>query len=267
MVGTIWWASTGLIIFTFLQLAGIAVLLESLLFATGIHSHWKRLASYAWHLITLFSLGTFVGVLLFDLPGVFILKAWDYPVYSPLTNLSGYLKIMWGWGAYFLIFHESYLLLDRLLHHRHHHATATGKLKRVYSFLGPIGIALVIAGAAFPILAGTPALSGLMMAGGIWLILEGFEFPRKRSTFLYEVISGNMRPLVSIFIGAMVVGFLSEWTNLVAPTQQWIYYGIPWEKVTLLGVPLSLLLSWSVMYIIFLSLENILVRTDEEIWN
>ena len=125
----------------------------------------------------------------------------------------------------------------------------------------------MLTSAGFSKITEASVLFAAVMAIGVWFILEGFEFPRKRLTILYEMISGNFRPLFSIFIGAFVVGFLSEWTNLAAPIQQWVYFGIPWEHINLFGVPISLLLAWSIMYIIFLSLENILLKADEKIWD
>lgn len=265
--GSVGWARIGSGVYPALQLASTVIFLESLLFITGIHSHWKRLRDYLKHLLFLVVLGALLGIFIFDIAGLFIFKAWDYPAYSALANPLGYFLVAPMWGLYFLVFHESYLLIHRLFHGRHHRTHAVKRRSGIFLGIGLLGVMLVIAGVGLAQIMDSSMLGAFVTSMGIWFILEGFEFPRKRTTLLSDILDGNFRPLLAIFIVAVPVAFLSEFFNIIAPVQHWIYFGIPWKHITILNVPVSLLLSWTVMYILFLSLENIIIRTDEVIWN
>lgn len=260
--GIIGWIQTGTIVFVIMHLVGIALLLESVLLAYQIKPTPSNAYKHILQTIKLIILGAVAGVFFFDIANFFIFHFYDYPIFSPITNLWGYIGVSILWGLYFLIFHQSYTLLYHLLHRRHHHILLSAKRKELLSFIGPTGIVLILIGAAFPRLIDSPLLSELMVIIGAWFILEGFEWPRKRRTFLLDLLSGNIRPLIAIVASALLVGFLSEFANIVSPVQQWVYYNVPWENIMILKVPISLLLAWSFMYIIFLSLENILIKTE-----
>lgn len=267
-IGIIGWIRIGTMAYVLMHLVGLAIFLESVLLAYQIKPIPSSIRKYILNIIFLIILGIATGVFLFDITGLFIFHLWGYPIFSPVTNIWGYAtRMSMGWGLYFLIFHQSYLLLYHLLHKRHHHILLSSERRKLLAFIGPTGVVLMLFGAAFPSLMDSPALSGFIMVAGTWFVLEGFEWPRKHRTLLLDLLSGNIRPLIAIVVGALLVGFLSEFANISSTTQQWIYYNNPWENITIFNVPVFLLLSWSFMYIIFLSLENIFVRTETAIWD
>lgn len=267
-IGIIGWIRIGTMAYVFMHLVGLVVFLESTLLAYQIKPIPPSVRKYILNIIFLLILGAVTGVSLFDVAGLFIFHLWEYPVFSPVTNTLGYVTMLsMGWGLYFLIFHQSYLLLYHLLHKRHRHILLSLERRKLLAFIGPTGVVLMLFGVAFPRLMDSSALSGFIVVAGTWFVLEGFEWPRKRRTLLFDLLSGNIRPLIAIVVGALLVGFLSEFANISSPTQQWIYYNNPWENITIFNVPVFLLLSWSFMYIIFLSLENIFVRAETAIWD
>jgi hypothetical protein len=264
--GTFTWltASHG----TTTQLLGLIIFFESLLFLIGIHSHWRTWKDYWLHLLFLILLGCIVGFFFFDLPALFIFKVWSFPVFSPITDPAGYLlRVVIGWGLFFLVFHDSFLVANHLLQRKHHHMIlAKNESDFLFVWIGFGGIVLMILGVAL-LLAGNNTMLPIAIAIiGVWFVLEGFEFPRKRPTLLYDLMNGEFRSLCAIIIAGFFLGFLFEYSNIVTPIHEWIYYKVPWPQLNLFGVPISILFGWAAMYIIFLSLENILLKRNEDLW-
>ena len=198
---------------------------------------------------------------------VFLFGIWEYDrIFSPSENILVYIFTAFpAWGFYFLIFHQSYQLFHRIIHRKYHFRDR--KIQKYSAWIGVSGIALFLIGVTLPKLNIEPFIAATLAAFGGWFILEGFELSRKRPTLLSDIVNGNFRPLVAIVLGAIILGFISEYTNLVAPVQQWNYYGIPFENIAIAGIPVLLLISWSWMYIVFLSLENVTLINKEEFWD
>ena len=156
-------------------------------------------------------------------------------------------------------------MFHRIIHRKYHFRDR--KIQKYSAWIGVSGIALFLIGVTLPKLNIEPFIAATLAAFGGWFILEGFELSRKRPTLLSDIVNGNFRPLVAIVLGAIILGFISEYTNLVAPVQQWNYYGIPFENIAIAGIPVLLLISWSWMYIVFLSLENVTLINKEEFWD
>lgn len=260
--GALVWIESGRAFGIALVLVGMAVLFESISVAVGLRNKLKTTLHYVLYLVFIIVLGVIVGVVAFDLPGIFIFRFWEYPEpLSPTGSLAGYGAVAFSWGLCFLILHQTYQLLYHLIH---------SPPRRLYNphliYVGPLGLTLLVLGLTLPAMGITPITSAVIAVVGAWLTLEGLELERKRPTLLTELLAGNFRPLAAILISAIALGIIYEAINLQAPVQNWIYANVPFADTALLGAPVLVIVFWSWLSIIFLSLENILIRSANDVW-
>lgn len=263
-LSSLWFFNTGSVSSVSFLLLGVIAFLKCLIYLlTGN----LRVPAFKKVLIFLV-LGGLIGVLIFDLPVIYIFKAWSYP----FTNFWVYLLVsLPGWAAFFLVFYDSFKLLHIALDKEYHHLGITKikeekALDNFFSYLGLAGLVVFIASISLLGLGAQRFLMASLGAVGAWFILENIEWQKTRRTFLSDMIHGHFEPLFAMIIGSAIFGILFEVLNHWAPHKNWVYYDLPWTSFQILGVPLFLIFSWIWMYIIFLSIYNIIYK-EKNLWD
>lgn len=229
-----------------------------------------------------------LGGLLLDGAGKFLAKLWVYPSWSSSFYLFIFIP---GFAAYWLAITESYLatkaVLDylekgvRTLHRPYHYEPF------LYRGLGVLGAGLISVGAGLIVndfarqplplvLPDSVSIFGaafaisfwhlMLLALGVWFLLEFLEFYRKRTSLLRDIIHGYWTPLAAIVLGAAVLALLMEAQNI--PAGLWRYTNWPLDGYQFLGIPaIIFLVAWPLHYILFLSLFRVLTgKESDQVW-
>lgn len=229
----------------------------------------------AW--LSLLAIGALSGLLL-DGIAQWLGKLWIYPYWNEAVYASTFVI---GFCAYWLATAESYLAVRAILAHwRPKNTAAITRRYEVALFrtLGLAGLLLCVAGVA--LLLGDYGRTGyifqirkplpvkvhfsyfLIAFVGVWLTLEWVQLARGRLSLLKTVLSGEWQPLCSLIIAS--AGFGVFWETVNAAHHFWIYTNWPLPQVQLMSIPVSVLLTWPLQYVIFLSLGFLLGR---EMWS
>lgn len=267
LASLIGWQFNGSILFVALLLLGLIKFLGAILHTLTGKTPFNHIRTA---LFVLF-LGAIIGFIFFDLPGIYLFQIWTYDISrevpNPFSNFILYALETLGWGAFLMVFYDSYQLihlgLDRKFHKfglSHHHKSVSQK---TFSIIGLLGIFLLLYSITLSLVGfrqswWPPSLAAL----ALWFMLENIEYKQNGKTFLASISQGHLMPLISILIGSLGTGFIFEYFNIISPTQHWIYFGLPFENTAIAGVPIFLLLSWAWMYIIFLSIYSIIYKSD-----
>lgn len=267
-IGLFGWKTNGSLLFVALLLWGLMKFLGGLV---NLLTGKSAFGTYR-KIIHVLLLGTVIGFLIFDLPAIYLFKIWTYQISipNPFSDFVLYAVQALGWGAFLIVFYDSYTLVHLAIDKNFHHFGFSYRNKHgldtFFSFLGVLGICLFFLSFMMVFVDLTHGIwAAMVCAFGTWFILENIEFKKTGKTLLLSIWSGHLAPIASIFIGAIVLGLIFEYFNIISPKQHWVYYGLPFQNITLLGVPLFLLLSWGWMYIIFLSCYSIMYRR-ENLW-
>jgi hypothetical protein len=100
---------------------------------------------------------------------------------------------------------------------------------------------------------------------GLWLILEYFQYSKKKNSLIKDILHNHFSPLLAIIFGSLILAVLMEGQNLVY--DMWIYINWPLEQFTFMGLPILVFLTWPLHYILFLSLWRAFTdEQSEEVW-
>src|SRR3989344_2312224 len=267
-IGLFGWRTTGSLLFVALLLWGLMKFLGGLV---NVLTGKSPFGTYR-KIIHVLLLGTVIGFIVFDVPAIYLFKIWTYQISipNPFSDFVLYAVQALGWGAFLIVFYDSYTLIhlaiDKNFHHFGFSSRNTHVSEKVFSFLGIIGICLFLLAIILALIGFTQSVwPPLVGAFGTWFILENIEFKRTGKTLLFSNCRGHMAPIASILVGSISLGLIFEYFNIISPKQHWVYHGLPFEHIHVLGVPLFLLVSWSWMYIIFLSCYAIVYK-KENLW-
>src|SRR3989338_3680850 len=232
-------------------------------------------------LLHIFMLGI-VGGVIFEFFGNWIFKTWYYP---PLNTL-GYLLSLLFWGWFFIIMLESYRLAVVLLAHS---KRSTSKLKfhRYYRYLFPIigllGMVILVVITTYALATYHVPVNPLDILNGPWdvennltvlllvpismgMIFEWLQYKRSEKTLLMCVIDRDFIPLVSITSACFVTALSLELYNL--PLGLWRYTNLPFQTIKFMSIPVSVLLFWPSLYILFLAFYHIIYKHEtRHIWD
>lgn len=208
-------------------------------------------------------------------------KLWIYPYFSVPVY---FLFFTLGFSAYWLMIAESYLatkaIVDLLNSGRHSISEAFRFEKIIFILLGIIGVILIPASIflmlrdyspnyifdiARPVTYQVNFLYILSMFLGTWFLLEYIEYRRQRLSLIKDMLHNFFSPLISILIASLSLAIIMESLNV--PYGYWVYTNWPFEHITFLGLPVSMLLAWPIHYIAFLSLFRAFTgRESNMVW-
>ena len=256
---TLFWSFFCLTLIILCDQITIALEYQSLLHRT---THSGR----AW--LSLLFTGALSGVFL-DGFAQWLGKLWIYPYWSLPVYATTFVI---GFSAYWLATAETYLAAKAVLCRRQSLPLRAMKIRRYEPlFLRVLGIA----GAALS-LTGTVLLwNGYSQTGyifeiqktfpiktsfgyfvvafiGIWFTLEWIQFARGRLSLLQAIVRGHRRPAYALLISSGLSGLF--WETVNAGHHFWIYTNWPFPQWRVAGIPVVVLLSWPLQYIVFLSL-------------
>lgn len=232
---------------------------------TGTRKAWLRFLS----------VGALSGVLL-DGVAQWLGKLWIYPYWNEIVYAGTFVI---GFCAYWLATAETYLAVKAILN-RWSRNSPRAMLPRccappLFRALGIAGLALTACGLLL-LVADYRQMGGyvfeiqeplrmkahfgyfLMSFIGIWFILEWAQFTRGRLSLLNTIFCGDRQPLYALLIASAIFGFF--WETVNAAHHFWIYTNWPFSQWQVMGVPVTVLLTWPLQYVVFLSLGFLLER-------
>ena len=261
---TIFWAFFSLTQIILCDQAAIVMGHGSLLqYATRNGRAWMRL------LCT----GALSGLLLDGL-AQWLGKLWFYPYWN--EAFYGVTFVI-GFCAYWLATCESYVLIHAILKRIRRERRPPAGLRfyenTLFRTLGLLGIALfttailLIAhdyrqagGYVFEVRRQTPVrihFSYFLAAFiGLWLILEWIQVARGSLSLLRTIINGRLNPLLALLVSSCI--FSLFWETVNSAHHFWVYTNWPLRQWQLMHIPLTVLLTWPLQYVVFLSLGFLL---------
>jgi hypothetical protein len=206
------------------------------------------------------------GVIL-DGIGSFILKLWYYPVFSVIVYI---IIAPFAFVAYMLLLFLLYeFIRDSILKFI---KLNLGKLRGdIYRMVMKVEILLGVIGYIFItyLLSTERAPSNgfyilLLIFVCTFLIFEFIGFKQNKRTLTYDLLSGNLLPIIFILIANILAITFIEIAN--APFQVWHFANWPFDDVRLFNLPISALLLWPLQFPMFLSMLRSIFPSREIVW-
>jgi len=214
-------------------------------------------------------LGAVVGFVVFDLPSIYLFKVWIYQtdIPNPFSDFVLYAIQSLGWGLFLIVFYDSYRLLNLVIDKNFHWIGLTHEKdlsSSLFSFLGIVGVLMFLVSIILVLVGFSQSWWPATLAAlGVWFILENVEFRTNQGrTLITRLSKGDLSPIISIIVCSLILGFVFEYFNTISPKQHWVYYELPFPDIHIAGLPIFILFSWSWMYIIFLSVYEIIYKKD-----
>ncbi|MGH9582349.1 MAG: hypothetical protein ACRD4O_05390 [Bryobacteraceae bacterium] len=266
---TLFWA--------FISLTQI-ILCDQVTIALGRGSLLRQATSSGRAWASLLCIGALSGLLLDGL-GQWLGKLWIYPYWNEAFYGSTFVI---GFCAYWLAIVESYVLVRAILQRSLRWASPLIERRTyeaaLFQAFGMAGIALIVAaivlivtdyrragGYVFEIRKQLPVRIhfGYFLAAfiGVWLALEWVQFARGRLSLLKTVLNRRFLPLCALVVASAVSSLF--WETVNSAHHFWIYTNWPLPQWQLMHIPVTVLLTWPLQYVVFLSLGFLLGR---EIW-
>lgn len=216
-----------------------------------------------------------VSGLLLDGIAQWLGKLWIYPYWNQVVYA---ITFVIGFCAYWLATAESYLAVRAILGRgrRVPPAIAVQSYQPVlFRALGIAGAVLVLSGVAL-LLRDYRSIGGyvfdtqnalhlknhfgyfLIAFLGVWLLLEWIQFARGRLSLLRSILNGNRIPLYALLLASTV--FALFWETVNAANHFWVYTNWPLPHWQIMSIPVTVLLTWPLQYVVFLSLGFLLGR-------
>ncbi|MBI1978577.1 MAG: hypothetical protein HYS62_00780 [Candidatus Aenigmarchaeota archaeon] len=210
--------------------------------------------------------GALLGLVL-DFYAILISKVWVYPT---VTNLWSVIELYINWGLVLLIVYSSYRVWHYIIRKMFgmFGMELVGKSKEhiAFSLIGYTGILFLII--PFFLSLFYNVTSSVFSFGfailGLWFISEFVEYTRKERSLIKDVIEGHWTPIISIIIGSIVTGITWELLNL--PVKAWIYTNIPFSNLTLFGIPITIILGWPFLFVVYLSFYRAIFKGNDRVW-
>lgn len=222
--------------------------------------------------VHLILIGIFIG-LFSDFIGIFLTDLWDwYYTGLPLwLQVLSYVKgLIFGYGFPILMYYSAYRVFLSVIRKE---VKSFGKRitskkfeKKLFSWFGVLSV--VFLGLALVMYLFSFKFKGFLLAAfstiGLFLILEYIEYKQHKRSFLKDIFEGRWRPIISVIITAVVIGFIWEYLNVKG--LRWEYSNFPFISFTIFGVPLVVILSWIPFVILYLSFYRAVIRGKDEVW-
>lgn len=224
----------------------------------------------AW--VSLLIVGAISGLLL-DGIAQWLGKLWIYPYWNEALYASTFVV---GFCAYWLATAESYLAVKAIFM-RHRAAPARMQYRpgevRLFAIFGTAGAILAISGVVLlvrayqraggyifdtrkPAVVENHFVYFLITFAGVWLVLEWIQFVKGYATLLKSILHGRWIPLSSLLVASCV--FALFWETVNAAHHFWIYTNWPLPQWHIMTIPVTVLLTWPLQYVVFLSLGFLL---------
>jgi len=223
-------------------------------------------------------IGALSGLLL-DGVAQWLGKLWIYPYWNEAFYGGAFIV---GFCAYWMATAESYLavkvILGRWWRVMPPPVSARKNEAALFRVFGVLGVLLTAAGTV--LLLGDYGSTGgyvfeirrplpvkthfgyfLMTFAGVWFILEWVQWARRRMSLLRTLLYGHWQPLCALLVASAVTSLF--WETVNAAHHFWVYTNWPLPRWQLLTIPVTVLLTWPLQYVVFLSLGFLL---DRDIW-
>ena len=169
--------------------------------------------------------------------GLWITKLWDYPGYNLFNYLILYFFI-YPFGGFVMVY--SFSLLESVFIRKprennvaYKHSLMTALIVAAVGFLG-----FFISVFFVEIFKGFFIYSFFTLFG--WGITNYIILKIKKNNLLEHIFVKSLKYLILILVAAYVQGIFHELPNLFA--KEWVYQNWPFNEVTLLGIPVTVLL-------------------------
>lgn len=93
---------------------------------------------------------------------------------------------------------------------------------------------------------------------GVWLTLEWVQFAMGKCSLLKSLLQGNPQPLYALLLASALFGVF--WETVNSAHHLWIYTNWPLPHWRLMTVPVTVLLTWPLQYVVFLSIGFLVGR-------
>jgi len=226
----------------------------------------------AW--LSFLGVGALSGLLL-DGIAQWLGKLWIYPYWNEAVYAATFVV---GFCAYWLATAESYLAVRAILGRNHHPPvpSATRPYEAVlFRALGILGAVLTLSGVillvydyqrsggyVFDTRTVLPVKNHFsyffITFAGVWLVLEWVQFARGRLSLLRTILNGDRLPLYALLLASAV--FALFWETVNAAHHFWIYTNWPFPHLQIMDIPVAVLLTWPLQYVVFLSLGFLIGR-------
>jgi hypothetical protein len=225
-----------------------------------------------------------LGGLMVDGIAQWLGKLWIYPFWNAAVYGSTFVV---GFCAYWLAVVESYAAVKAVLKcvfgaPANQRDKISDSVSALFRTFGLAGAALIVAGVllllrdysaqggyVFEIRRAAPVRLHfewfLLAFLGCWLVLEWAQHRAGRLSLIQTLLDRNLLPLCSLLIASALFSIFMETVN--ASHHFWTYTNWPRPDWQLWGVPVTVLLTWPLQYVVFLSLAWLLGQDHAaEVW-
>lgn len=223
-------------------------------------------------------IGALSGLLL-DGVAQWLGKLWIYPYWNEPFYAGAFIV---GFCAYWIATAESYLVVKAILSRwwgiKSEPLITRNSETAWFRGFGACGLALTAVGIV--LLLGDYGVTGgyvfeirkrlpvqthfsyfLMTFAGVWLVLEWVQRERGRTSLLQTLLHGQWLPLCALLIASAITSLF--WETVNAAHHFWVYTNWPWPQWQIMTIPVTVLLTWPLQYVVFLSLGFLL---DHDVW-
>jgi hypothetical protein len=248
---------------------GVVVLSEGIVQKFGGVSLLGLARGSRWKFIRFFLVAAVVGLIL-EVFAQWLGKLWYYAYYP---NWFYWPALVPSFMLYWVMIVESYMAVKAVLDHvirKGGREKGPARYYRFepyfYGFLGTVGTALFMFGtfrAIFDYIirggytfnvqgpsAIAPALHYIIIAFiGLWLVCEGALYVQQLPSLIRSMLHGYFVPVLALLCSSLLLSLV--WESQNAQVGYWVYTNWP-GTATVLGVQLSVILTWPANYIVYL---------------
>ncbi len=234
--------------------------------------------------LLLFTVVSTIGAICLEGIAQWIGKLWYYPYFSNWIYLLVFVP---GFVLYWLMISESYLgakaIIDNYRKTRHIVTKYYSYESHLYPVLALIGVASISAaitcayiayynngGYSFNISSPTSLYINffiiISLFIGVWFLAEYFEYRKRKSSLIKDLLHHYRTPLIAIILGAITLALLMEISNLTYG--YWEYINWPLSQHNIFGLPVVMIFfAWPLHYVMFLSVFRAITPAESiEIW-
>lgn len=209
--------------------------------------------------------------------GAYIAGLWGDLYYTDLAKLPFVKQILLflrgmiiGYGGPFLLTLTLYRVILYFVKNEIPKLKISFDLKKdekyIFSHIGLIGLIFLLA----PLFlfhfsqSWDPLYRGLLFGFtlmGFWFLLEYVEYTKHESSLLKDILEFKWKYLIAVVITSILIAVIIEGFNLLNPA--WEYKNIPFDQITILGIPIVIVFGWIPLVIIYLSFYRGFLRKKD----
>lgn len=210
-------------------------------------------------------------------------KFWYFPRWDIVTYALIFVP---GFAFYSFYLIETYLGTKAILEYwfiRRTKAINFKGLKNIFTFLGIFGAIMLSSGTTYLVMSMTEsdwksAISinqarysnpenwyfYFIIFVGLWLLLEFFEYQKRETSLIYQIIRGNPWPLVAIFVAGFFSAAFYEVFNIHGGLWRYVDANVPFNHIKFMDFPIMMYIGWPFHYLPVLSLYRLLFKNESD---